>query len=280
MILRSLILIFLNLLFANFAFSNVNITSDNNYLYIKSDGIPSHQTGQFPGRGNPHAISIQNHQFRVSLNPQKNSKITAIGMNLFGVALNGIPFDPATAEFWKNNGSSGWGKEAIVGNIKKLGIDLSNGHVQPNGTYHYHAIPRQIVKNISDITLIGYAADGFPIYVNNNLRSSYRLKKGNRPINSPAGNSDGTYTRDYEFVLGYGDLDICNNYFGITKEYPNGTNYYVLTENFPFVPRCLIGDADPSFQKKNNIGTNKILQVEKEKITKQGQPSNIHQHKL
>ena len=92
------------------------------------------------------------------------------------------------------------------------------------------------------------------MYVNDQLQSSYKLKSGTRPANSPGGRYDGTYSNDYEFSQSYGNLGSCNNHFGNTKEYPGGTNYYVLTKNFPFIPRCWIGEADSSFKKNIRSG--------------------------
>jgi hypothetical protein len=50
----------------------------------------------------------------------------------------------------------------------KWGTDTSNAHVQPNGMYHYHGIPEGLVTKLGNgnkaMTLIGWAADGFPIY--------------------------------------------------------------------------------------------------------------------
>jgi hypothetical protein len=250
------IAIFIFLFLPTSLFAEVEITKDSQYLYIKSDGIPNHKTGQFPGRGNPNSISKQNHQFRVSLNPQKLSRPTPIEMNLFGVALNGVPFDPATAEFWQGDRSSGWNEEGIVDGKKKLGIDWSNGHVQPNGMYHYHASPTGISGSAD---FIGFAADGFPIYINKSFKSSYQLKIGNRPQNSPSGKYDGTYQADYQFMEKSGDLDICNGIFGKTKEYPSGIYYYVITNQFPMVPRCWVGQADDSFKKLRGQRSNQGL---------------------
>ena len=36
---------------------------------------------------------------------------------------------------------------------------------------------------------------------------------------------------------GSGDLDKCNGRFTITKDFPNGTYAYFLTENWPVIPR-------------------------------------------
>ena len=64
---------------------------------ITSNGIPNHATGQFPNRGNPNAISAQNHEYRVALNPQKTGRVSK-QEGVVGIALNGVPFEPATAE--------------------------------------------------------------------------------------------------------------------------------------------------------------------------------------
>ena len=83
--------------------------------------------------------------------------------------------------------------------------------------------------------------DGYPIYALygfkdpedpksgiKKLSSSFQLKKGHRP-NSPGGKYDGTFSKDYEYVKGSGDLDECNGRFTVTKEFPEGTYAYFLT---------------------------------------------------
>ena len=186
-------------------------------------------------------------------------------MNLFGVALNGVPFDPGAAEYWNRDRNSGWQYEALSGKID-LGLDASNAHVQPNGAYHYHGVPVALLARLSgrkkQMTLVGYAADGFPVYALygysdagsaesavRTLESSYRLKKGMRP-SGPGGRYDGSFVEDYEFVEGAGDLDECNGREGVTPEHADGTYYYVLTAEFPFIPRSLRGESDPSFLKR------------------------------
>jgi hypothetical protein len=163
------------------------------------------------------------------------------------VAINGVPFDPGTAEFWKRDRNSGWVEEGIVNGKKLLGIDINNAHVQPDGTYHYHGIPKALV--VEDFTHVGYAADGHKVYASKTgeYKSSYQLKKGKRPDGgkTPEGNYDGTYTQDYTYVAGSGDLDACN---GMMHE---GKYIYVATEGFPFIPRCWMAKPDKTFEKKS-----------------------------
>ena len=232
----------------------VSITEEGGYRVIKANGVPNHEMGQFPGPGCPNAVSAQSYTFRMPLHPKTSTTFTKLKQQPIGVAVNGVPIDPGTAEYWKNDRTSGWHIEAIGGG-KNLGLDQNLAHVQPNGAYHYHGIPTGLLSGLSgkgDPKLIGYAADGFPIYAQTSEnRSSYQFKKGSRPSGSagPGGTYDGTYEADYEFVQGSGDLDEANGKTGVTSEYPEGTYYYVATAEFPFYPRMLKGTPDPSFRR-------------------------------
>ena len=111
---------------------------------------------------------------------------------------------------------------------------------------------------------LGFAADGFPIYYQNaysdandtsseliDLQSSYRKKNGDRPgdcSSAPCGEYTGIYTADYEYIEGLGDLDECNGRDGVTHEFPNGTYYYVITEEYPGIPRCFVGIPSNDFR--------------------------------
>ncbi len=238
--LSSVICIFLLGTKVALAANEVMIHTDDNYRYIESNGLPNHATGSFPNSGNPNAITEQNHKFRVSLNPTKTNKASKV--MLVGVAVNGIPFEPGTAEFWNRDRNSGWNIQAFARGVN-LGIDSNNAHVQPNGTYHYHAKPTGLLDMTSD-TLVGWAADGFEIhYIGNQARSSYQLKSGTRP-SGPSGRYDGTYDQDWEYVAGSGNLDECNG--GELNE-----NYvYFNTDSNPFIQRCVFGTADASFVRR------------------------------
>ena len=78
---------------------------------------------------------------------------------------------------------------------------------------------------------------------------SYRLKAGARP-DGPGGAHDGTFGKDWAYVAGSGDLDECNGRMGKTPEFPAGTYYYVLTDDYPFVPRLWRGTPDSSFSRR------------------------------
>jgi hypothetical protein len=182
-----------------------------------------------------------------------------------GYAINGVKFDPGTAESCtqdcanKGRGGGGpWRIEALNQTYFDFGVDANNAHVQPDGSYHYHGVPEGLLKLVGKgkaMTLVGFAADGFPIYARFDLvdkkapkgavramNSSWRLRstpaKG-RPTADVA--PMGTFARDYEYIEGSGDLDICNGRAGPTPEFPTGIYHYVLTDAYPFIPRCVRG---------------------------------------
>ncbi|MEO0383328.1 MAG: YHYH protein [Pseudomonadota bacterium] len=248
------------------AAANISISSNGAVRTIVADGLPDHAPGQFPNTNNPNSISTQSYRFDMPTNPSTGGSPTSGDRYVFGVALNGVIFDPATAEFWNNDRSSGWNYEAFGPQTRSLGLDSNNAHVQPNGAYHYHGIPDGLYDRLASAgapTLIGYAADGFPIYGPlgyadsddplsglEEMTSSYALRPGTRS-SGPGGAYDGTFTADWEYVPGTGTLDACNGRIGVTPEYPEGTYHYVITDAFPFVPRCFAGTPDDSFSKQN-----------------------------
>ncbi|QDT77257.1 YHYH protein [Gimesia maris] len=246
------------------ATNQVKLIVKGNYRYIYSNGIPDHQAGQFPNRNNPNSIRPQHYEYRVPVEPKVSRNSTPCQHSIFGIAVNGVVFDPGTAEYWNRDFRSGWNYEALSGKIN-LGLDQSNAHVQPTGAYHYHGLPHGLISKqgkTNEMTLIGVAADGFPIYSQygytdaddatsklRKMKSSFQIKKGSRP-GGPGGRYDGTFVADYEYVKDSGDLDECNGRFGVTPEYPEGIYHYYLTEVFPFIPRNFRGTPDPSFQKR------------------------------
>lgn len=239
--------------------NNVIVKDLGSEISIISNGLPNHETGSFPNSKNPNSILKQAHNFKVTKSPEKLGNKTAVtGRYFFGVALNGIPFDPGTAECYGTRRGSRpprnceWKEEAIYQGKGQLGLDYNNAHVQPDGTYHYHGVPTAHIENMdkdSDLKLVGYAADGFKILFSDSgkYKPSYKLKSGTRP-NGPSGNYDGKYTQDYELIANYGNLDQCNG----TEI--DGKYVYFLTKDFPYIPRCWVGKPDDSFSKQMNNG--------------------------
>ena len=237
---------------------------------LTANGLPDHDVGTFPNNDNPNTIAAQNISAAVTVTPTATSVVTPrVGaMDKPGVALNGIAFDPGTAGTCSDAGAcqqggqslGSWSLEALGQTFFKWGTDTSNAHVQPNGMYHYHGIPEGLVTKRSNgnkvMTLIGWAADGFPIYARYGytaatdassavkvVTSSYRTK-ATPDVNRPATTTTyamGTFTQDYEYVAGLGDLDECNGRTGVTPEFPQGIYHYYATDTFPHLQRCVKG---------------------------------------
>lgn len=260
--------------------SNFNTNNNGNFREIRANSIPDHNVGLFgnvQGALNPNTIKSQNEIYVIPLSPEKANSLTPLlGDNgpdfSFGVMLNGVELDPIAAEPWPHDGNLmspdvnwEWNLEAL--NVQ-IGLDCNNAHVQPNGKYHYHGKPDSYLENLNItstvMTLIGYAADGFPIYykyayseANNSnsavaeMSSSYRLKSGERPGDgetAPCDTYNGTYSSDYEYEAGLGTLDEANGREGVTPEYPNGIYYYIVTDEFPSIPRYFRGTPSGDFR--------------------------------
>ena len=52
--------------------NEVEIVVRGDVRLIASNGIPDHEPGRFPNRGNPNAIRPQRHAFRMPLAPEAN----------------------------------------------------------------------------------------------------------------------------------------------------------------------------------------------------------------
>ena len=219
------------------------------------------------------------------INPNTGRPLTT-----FGVALNGVIIAPAPALPFvflnPNTNEYNWdwvfeptnNQGAGMGNVS---LDCASAHSSNAHGYHYHGEMFSYLDNevpgitsattATEITQIGWAADGFPILYKfgpdatgtiKSLQPSYKLKDGERPgdgISVPCGLYTGKYTNDYEYELGLGDLDECNGIASqITLETANGTEifnyFYVVTSTFPQIPRCFVGTRNESFSEAQITG--------------------------
>lgn len=222
-----------------------SISVSNGLRCVTSDGLPKHETGAFPNRGNPHTISEQRIQFCVDATPEYSGQTQKV--RTIGIAINGIIIRPGTADWYdassprkhSRNPASGWRLDGM-GAAEALGLDQNNAHVDHRGMYHYHGIAGPLA-NLKG-SLIGWAADGFEIhYVGDKAQPSYQLKDGDRST-VPGGTHDGTYVQDWAYVARSGNLDECN---GAMVE---GTYTYFATDSFPFFPHCLKGKTVMQFR--------------------------------
>ena len=237
---------------------------------LTANGIPDHDVGVFPNAANPNTIAAQGVSASFSISPTQANSPTQLGGPRGNVAfiLNGIKVDAGTGGSCDDSGtncslgdpSGGWSIEALGQPYFDFGTDDNNAHVQPGGSYHYHGIPEGFVAlrggSASTMTLIGWAADGFPIYARYGyadpndassqlveMRGSYQLVttvSADRP--STEVYQLGTFAQDWKFAEGVGDLDECNGRFGVTPEFPDGIFHYYATDTYPYFQRCVSGE--------------------------------------
>ena len=111
----------------------IKIEIRGNMNCITSDGIPNHTIGKFPNKANPNKFRKQQLTFCFPKVPKLSSSVTR-GLMTVGVASNGIPIRPYTADYFDSNAkrgfsknsSSGWRKQAMF-SPRSLGIDQHYG---------------------------------------------------------------------------------------------------------------------------------------------------------
>ncbi|QCB46850.1 YHYH protein [Hydrogenophaga sp. PAMC20947] len=235
---------------------------------LSANGLPDHAAGTFPNPDNPNTISAQDIAATFTLAPVKTQAATRLGgpRGVIGFVLNGVKIDAGTnggcndagSECDQGRPSGQWRMEALGITNFRFGTDSNNAHVQPNGEYHYHGMPEGFIalqNKGQAMTLIGWAADGFPIYARwgyssaTDAASPTRAMQGSYGIKSQPDASRppvstfpmGTFMQDYEYVEGLGDLDECNGRTGVTPEFPQGIYHYFATDSYPYLQRCVKG---------------------------------------
>ena len=231
------------------------VTVSNGIRTIKTNALPDHETGEFPNSGNPNAISEQSLTYEYTTNPVNTGMIKTVSIP--GVAVNGVKFEPGTAETVTCETGEVYRVEGLQ-DAFDLGMDFNNAHVQPTGAYHYHGLSELLAEthNTSNgqLTHVGFAADGYLIYISamGEYSPSYQLltdrRSGSNCLMSLGNRAqstdiiiegtapDGTYTSDWGYVDGLGDLDECNGTI------INGQYAYIVTATFPYISRCLKGE--------------------------------------
>jgi len=218
-----------------------------------SNTLPNHDIGEFPNPGNPNTLSAQDRTNVFPLEPI----LTDEGRfaRQAGMALNGVKFEPQTAERLTCATGEVYSVEALEGYLD-FGVDSNNAHVQPTGEYHYHGVAQNLVNSFDqgdEPIHAGFAQDGFLIYYSKTgaYTPSMQLKTtprtgANCVYERPgvsidedfAGTApDGSFVSDWEYVDGSGNLDECNG----TEI--NGQYAYVITNEYPYIPRCLKGEV-------------------------------------
>jgi hypothetical protein len=185
----------------------VNVEVFDTYCNLSSDNIPNHDFNDSSANFRTNVAEIDR-VFRVQRDPQMAPEISQINRQAWdAVMLNGVVADVKSAGCYKpsesradadGNTEAGCGPNdnwmlIPLEYSTKFGADIHNAHVQPDGTYHYHGNPNAMFDDSPSgegSPVIGFAADGFPIYgsyILDSLTGSYRkalsgytLKEGTR----------------------------------------------------------------------------------------------------
>ena len=257
----------------------LTITSDQDAqtCTFSTNSIPNHNVGEDGSFASD--IGEVAESFTITATPTNAESATELSLNVDNaILLNGAKLDALAAGCYnvstgkKDCGmaytSDKYWRYDPMSPLNNFGTDNHNAHTQPNGAYHYHGDPKALYDQSSttiESPLIGFAADGYPIfgpYFNDSgtIRkavSCYTTKSGARtelenqePGFFPGGSYDGTYIQDYEFNqtkldAGTCDLDECN---GMTID---GTYGYYVTDSYPWVLKCFKGTVNTSFNKAN-----------------------------
>ncbi len=245
------------------------VSAEDDSCTLTSNGIPNHDFGGGSERPFATPVAAIGATFNIPRKPKAASVPTPLSHRTFdAVLLNGVVVDILSAGCYDPNGRRPNRDGNVLAGCRDtvdwlidpmsplapFAEDDHHGHPQPDGRYHYHGNPMALFDDNptpDGSPLIGFAADGFPIYGPyikdetgkvRKVTSGYSLKEGNRPTGdgNPGGSYDGLYRADWEFT-GNGDLDACN---GMTH---NGTYAYYVIDTFPWMIACHTGTPDSSF---------------------------------
>ncbi|MDK2594249.1 YHYH protein [Pseudoalteromonas obscura] len=193
--------------------SDVVVSCDDNYAYIKSDTYPSHDLmNGIKATNEQIPVPAVDYSAPIKLSPHPATNPTTIDAAL-GVAINGVPiYDySAAGELDLVNYNPG------VDTVALGQLDNCGGHAGRGDDYHYHTAPTCMMaamETLNDDTIIGWGYDGYPLY----------------GYNQPDGSK-----------IESGDLELCNGMADDTFGYR-----YHLSSEPPYVFQCLVGEVDTS----------------------------------
>lgn len=232
--------------------TKTTVTVSDSTRSIKTNALPNHETWVFPNEENPNTISAQDNSYE--LPTEWEFKDTQGRSREPWIAVNGIKFEPETNERVECESWETYRIEAKQETFKVIGLDEQHAHVQPTGTYHYHGVSQELVDFAdtawNDLVHVGFAKDWFHMYYSKSgvYAPSYKLSNETREWTSCAyrwtdidiawTTPDGTYVSDWVFDEEMWDLDECN-WIEVDGEYA-----YIVTDDYPYIGRCLNGDAD------------------------------------
>jgi len=139
------------------AFDDLDVTWDDDYVYVGSDGLPDHPMMVGIRTWNQQVPLPQpfrgDNVFRIPRNPKLlDEPRETVLIGPIAIAVNGIPiFDPTTQG----------GRHDAHENGE---LDEFGGHAGRADDYHYHVAPFHLAEVVGEDSPIAFGLDGFPIY--------------------------------------------------------------------------------------------------------------------
>lgn len=199
--------------------ASYKVTISGNRRIVKTNGLPiNHTTGTFPiARNdpayaydkNPNTIKATSVTWSLPKNPTKAAKRSCTSLGAIGVLNDGeLLF----------NALDGEGRDAVAREL----LGSCDDHPMMSGTLHHHDVPSCILaKATGRSTLVGYAVDGFGIYVERDAKGQLLTNR---------------------------DLDACHG--RVSKVLWNGKTpsifHYDATIEYPYTIGCFEGTKSAS----------------------------------
>ena len=205
---------------------------------IRSSGLSLYQFGILANPVNP-SNGVRDVRITLPRHPEpENGTHATLPAGTTAVLVNGVPIENHLASD-SFEGRNLWHYDLL----SPIGLDAAHSGMTP-----------MLSKLLTDASrhspIVGFALDGYPIYgpfANPDggklraMRASYRLRAITQRTTLPDGtkltpgqygppvdpaNPLGSFSEDYEYVEGFGDLDRFNGRYAVTPEFPEGTYAY------------------------------------------------------
>jgi len=183
---------------------------------LSGNGLPR-RSGVFPVSPsdpayayNPDPTAVIAHTVRVTIpyNPVQGASAQCVG-GVVGIAINGIPI----LDGFDADGNDAAGVETQ---------DTCHGHPNAINGYHYHSLSPCLLskKALTHTTQVGWALDGFGIYVEYNANGQ---------------------------LLTDADLDACHGRTSVVPWHGKEVDiyHYDMTMEFPYTVGCFVGTPSP-----------------------------------
>jgi len=192
------------------------VTVKGDRRVITGNRLPVNQgTGVFPVASSDPASAFDRNPNRIvaapvravlPARPKLAARPSCLGFGAVGILNDGVLlFDALDAQ----------GRDAVAHEV----LDRCDGHPAPGGVYHHHDVPSCLLRTATGrATLVGYAFDGFGIYVE-------RDSAGRLPTDA--------------------DLDACHGRTSVVpwNGAPTRIYHYDATAEYPYTIGCFRGDS-------------------------------------